>query len=67
MASEVLLRIILTELDREIAGWSVDAAEIASERWKPHGIGTDWHRLRLRYFRFRKCKKLLLLTVGGVF
>jgi hypothetical protein len=31
---------------------------------------TDWrriNRLRLRCFRFRKCKKLLHLTVGGVF
>ena len=25
MVSEVLLRIILTDLDREIAGWCVDA------------------------------------------
>jgi hypothetical protein len=32
--------------------------------------GTDWRRinwLRLRCFRFRKCKNLLHLTVGGVF
>jgi hypothetical protein len=44
--------------------------EIVSERWKPHSIGADWpriNRLRLRCFRFRKCKNLLHLTVGGVF
>ncbi len=42
----------------------------ASERWKPHSIGTDWpriNRLRLRCFRFRKCKNRLRLAVGGVF
>ena len=33
-------------------------------------VVTDWrriNRLRLRCFRFRKCKNRLLLTVGGVF
>ena len=40
---------------------------IVSERWKPHSIGTDClriNRLRLRCFRFRKCKNLLHVTVG---
>ena len=68
----VLIWIILTEPDREIAGCCVDATglrEVFSERWKPHSIGTDWlriNRLRLRCFGFRKRKTLLHLTVGGV-
>ena len=48
----------------------VIAGEVASKRWKPHSIGTARrriNRLRLRCFRFRKCKNLLHLTVGGVF
>ena len=61
----VLLWIILTEPDREIAGCCVDATglrEVFSERWKPHSIETKWrriNRLRLRCFRFRECKKIL--------
>ena len=61
MAAAGLLRIILTERDREIAGpgWCVNAAGLGRS---PASVGnrrcivTDWHRLRLRCFRFWKCK-----------
>ena len=40
----------------------------AREAVDPLGaLGLRINRLRLRCFRFRKCKKLLHLTVGGVF